>query len=326
MSQAKLIAEAEKFFEDIGDDEDLDPTTRLVWSYSIGPFDVDRAGPLAEVFQAHGLTIGERVPGETAPDRWELRVSETRRHTADSFAERVVELDALARAQGVELLDWGVDAAPESEEPEPEGPPTAGRCITRQEIAELACKVIAVWILVEGVLGIAPLFVFLFTVFLITDPRQTFTMSSYAAIPALGQLLVGAFCWKLSRRIARRMVRRNPTPVVRTDLDPDTLLAIALTVLGMYILWTACHGICVTIAQELYFVRMANSLYASPYSAMPHHDGQWYGGIAARVFSIAFGIWLVFGSRGITRIIKHIRGEERLWGHDAAPPSDAQEP
>ena len=41
---------------------------------------------------------------------FEIRLSELRVHTVDSFAARVQELAEFARQNGFQILDWSVDA------------------------------------------------------------------------------------------------------------------------------------------------------------------------------------------------------------------------
>jgi hypothetical protein len=183
-------------------------------------------------------------------------------------------------------------------------------CLTRLEIAELACKILAVWALAQAALSITPLFLLLFLAF--SDPGRAFAASFSAIIP-VGEIIVGIFLWGYSRAIGRRMVRDDPMPVVSTDMDGEHLMSIAFAAIGIYAVWASSEDFFRKAVQILYTCREEGITYADFWA-----NDDWNASFFGTLGSLALGMWLLLGSRGIVRIVRRIQGKDQMTNKDIA--------
>jgi hypothetical protein len=107
-----VVAEAVAFYNQTRDEGELDLASALGWSYALGPLRPDQVDAVVAAVGRQGFTRIEAVPQDGDPKLREVRFSEVRAHTLDSFAERVRGLAELAGQHGCELLDWTIEAEP----------------------------------------------------------------------------------------------------------------------------------------------------------------------------------------------------------------------
>jgi hypothetical protein len=186
-------------------------------------------------------------------------------------------------------------------------------CLTRLEIAELACKIFALWVFAHAALTIAPLLVFLFVAPFQLDSGRPFASSALFAVMPAGEILVGVLLWTMSRAIGRRMVRDATAPVARTDIGAEHLMSIAFAVVGIYAVWASCEGLLQKAASAFYIARERGIE-----SAWFWTDIEWKSRLLGTLGSLAFGLWLLFGSRGIVRIVRRIRGNGQVSREETA--------
>lgn len=203
-------------------------------------------------------------------------------------------------------------------EPAEDRVPQRSDCMTRLEIAELACKILAVWIFAKAALSIGPLLTFLFTVVFGQVPSGGFSSLAYSAMIPLGELIVGGLLWISSSALARQMVWDDPTPVVRTDLNREQWMSIAFSVVGIYAVWASSDALFRYVGRLFFIVRQFGADYANLWLELDSH-----GNIVGLLGSLAFGLWLLFGSRGIVRIVQRVRGEGSYDREATADNSDA---
>jgi hypothetical protein len=176
-------------------------------------------------------------------------------------------------------------------------------CLTRLEIAELACKILALWIFAQAALGITPVLLFCFVAFFQHSSGSVFAAVTVSALMPLGFLFVGVLLWKKAEAIARRMVGSDPTPVVRTELDAKGLMSIAFAAIGLYAVWASSEDLFRKIAQVFLIVHEQGIDRANIWGNI-----NWNASLLGTLGSLAFAVWLLLGSRGIVRIVQRIRG------------------
>jgi hypothetical protein len=119
MSAPDIVSEAAAFYNEVWDEDELDLASVLRWGYALGPLRPDQVDAVVAAVGRQGFTRIEAVPQDEDESLREVRFSEVRVHTPDSFAERVRGLAELARQHGCELLDWTIEAEPGAGEPSP---------------------------------------------------------------------------------------------------------------------------------------------------------------------------------------------------------------
>jgi len=187
----------------------------------------------------------------------------------------------------------------------PNGSQPAGSCLTRLEIAELACKVIALWVFTQVAFTTVPFLLFILAAIFQPNPGKTILVTlGISAVVPLGGLIIGIFLWKKSRAVARRMVSEDPSPVIRTDFGKEHLLSIAFTVVGIYAVWESMNGLFRIITQIFLFTREYGLMDSGLWK-----DIKWEASVCGTLGSLGFGIWLLLGSRGIVRLLQRIRGD-----------------
>ncbi len=186
-------------------------------------------------------------------------------------------------------------------------------CLTRLEIAELACKILAVWILAHAALSITPLLLFLGAAAFQLNPGEAFTPCAVMGAVPLGELIVGVLLWRNAKAIGRRMVRDQSMPVTRIDLDTEHLMTIAFAVIGIYAVWASSAGVLQKAAEAFYMSQMQGIASAAFWA-----DMRWNASLIGTLGSLAFGVWLVFGSRGIVRFVRRIPGNGQTSSEDIA--------
>ena len=110
-----IVAEAAAFYNETGRDPEFDLSLPLVWAYVLGPLKRDQIRPVKARLRQHGFSNLQAGPQAGTWTRFLLWFSETRVHTADSYAERIRELAELAGQHGLELTDWSVENLPEAD-------------------------------------------------------------------------------------------------------------------------------------------------------------------------------------------------------------------
>lgn len=178
--------------------------------------------------------------------------------------------------------------------------PADGREVnmTRQEIATLACKILAVWMFVQTALmayTVVNMFVsLLIGVFGNGRFGADLAIAGFACIHVLVMLLIGLVLWFKGSALAARMVSDDPTPVTRPDMTQQAVLAVALTAVGVFALISVVRP----MATSIIHMSLAEETWASP---------RWQADFWSSMIGLALAIWLIFGSRGIARFVLWVR-------------------
>ena len=185
--------------------------------------------------------------------------------------------------------------------------------MSRREIATLACKIIAVYLFAQCLLyggGVMLTIIYLGIEMVRTRFDTALLMTPLITlIPGLGIGAIGWLLWAKAEVIGARMVDGDPTPVMLTTATAGDLMSIALAVAGVFVLISGGQGI---------FRKFAVMLSGRYPMAAYREDPAWIGELVGYVLEAAIGLWLIFGSRGISNMIRRLRSTS--YDH---PPQDA---
>ncbi len=175
--------------------------------------------------------------------------------------------------------------------------------MTRQEIARLVCKTLALLfggyavIYIFAVLGNS--FYFLVSLDRFKYELSDFLMALSMFIPFVAIATVAAVLWTSPDWITSRMVSPDPSAVTALKISTSEVTSIVFSVCGVVVFISG-------ISEMSSYV--ANTLYVNS-----RNDNFFMGEIFLEALAkIAIGLWLVIGSRGIVGMIHRYR----TWGLD----------
>lgn len=172
--------------------------------------------------------------------------------------------------------------------------------MSRQEIAELICKTIALVLFAQGtyhlIHTIVLLFVELSPILAILNGVSFYApdISPLVLLPMVSPLILGWFFWKKSEAIARRMVPSNPSAAAGNTLSIQDLKILVFSALGVLVLIRGIQRLLAVV-----FLVKSYSLVTSEFWFSPE---TWSG-----LLEFFIGLWLLLGSRGIVKGIKWLR-------------------
>jgi hypothetical protein len=196
----------------------------------------------------------------------------------------------------------GRDASPETAQASSGGAGTSG-CLTRQEIAQLACRVVALWvfaIFLYEFYGVLALIVVQMATAREYGGGPRWTELLVSGIFPLGHLLVAGLLWAMSRWIARRMVGDDPSPVLHVSIRAEDLTAIAFAAVGVFIFVSAMKD-------------LGGMIYLQTREPDAHiwQTPQWLAKFWGNATGLVLAIWLLMGGRSIVRFLRSFGGPER---------------
>lgn len=175
--------------------------------------------------------------------------------------------------------------------------------MSRHELAVLACKILALWVVVQ----IAYLLEnFLYMIFFLfkwsissNEADRNFAMANVTfGVLVIGLAIIAAILWYQAPRLAKSMVSQDPAPVTSGKLTMSDIMLVAFATLGIFIL---VNGL-----KESVRLLLTGIWGTEPFRAQ-WNNGLWQAGFWAAVIQAALGAWLVFGSKGIVRFVIWLR-------------------
>jgi len=206
-----------------------------------------------------------------------------------------------------ELSAAPVQDSPVPSEPESDGLENAelqpashhGSGMNRREIAEMACKTIALILFAQSIfLAIAsllyPLVVFVHGAFYGWVDQAELLTAMIIAVPGLATMVTAALYWWNARKIAGRMVSSDPTAVSTVAISAQDVMMVAFSTVGV---WSLING----VRHMVLLVFIAHESGASP------GDFWLSSNTAAAIVHVGLSLWLILGSPGIVRLIFWLR-------------------
>jgi hypothetical protein len=175
--------------------------------------------------------------------------------------------------------------------------------MTRYEIAVLACKILALWVLVQiAFLLENMLYMVLYLIETLvgsSDPNRTYLLSNASlAILGVGMAVIALCFWFQAPRLAKWMVSQDATPVTAGQVTKDDVMMVAFSTAGAFLLIQGLE-------------RIARTVLAASWGKEPFRyywsDGLWQAGFWATVVHITAAAWLMLGSRGIVQFVSWLR-------------------
>ncbi len=173
--------------------------------------------------------------------------------------------------------------------------------MTRREIAELACKLMALYLFVNGLFSAEQLLVALLPT-IGEAVSFGFRWHRFAPFMTAGSYVAALFApaallWWQTEYFARRMVVDDSDPVTAREWNAETLTSIGFVVIGMNAVIQALQLLLTLVISEARDYGSIGSLMGS----------QWGVSFAIHVCHAILGIWLMLGSRGLSRVIMRMR-------------------
>ncbi len=173
---------------------------------------------------------------------------------------------------------------------------------TQRDIAALSCRIVAVYLLTQAVLGVsgghiatlAGVGEMLFSGRF--DPGVIVGAVAYI-VPAIGMAVAGWLLWAKSRWLAARMISDDAVFNGLGQVTATDLLSIALSISGVFIFIDSIRH----LVRNLALISTERPLtYWQSNGAW--NQLNWTSGV-----EIILSLWLIFGSRGIAAIIRKMR-------------------
>jgi hypothetical protein len=178
--------------------------------------------------------------------------------------------------------------------------------MTRLEIAKLACRILALWVLAQGVSNLGAL-VALFAYPVLTS----FNIHAFGwmdmlqwGVPAvfyLLQIVMCLFFWFGADWLAHRMVSHDPSPVVGTHFTQQNAMAVALVAVGTMTLIPELQSVVFHVTQLLGGLGMGLNLNL-------------LAGLISAAAMAAVSCLLIFRPSGVVRLILRARSGAEYRG------------
>ncbi len=178
--------------------------------------------------------------------------------------------------------------------------------MTKREIASLACKILAVYALLQLPQYVQGIYFLLSGIFAgelwgedIHRIQSLFWDLSTVFVPTVLYLVAGILLWRRSNALASRMVSDDQPPEGQPTISGQAVSAIAFSVVGLVVL---VHAI----------PRIASILsYLISHKTMPEFEGRWTANVIAELTALGvqviLGAVLLMTSRGLSRLVMKIR-------------------
>jgi hypothetical protein len=175
--------------------------------------------------------------------------------------------------------------------------------MTRLEIATLACKILGLWLFAQtvllaitfllGVIGVLGSFI----------NENAHLWVQVSSVAATGLILVAYFAtswwiWVKAPQIAKHMVSADQSPVTSLAMTQQDVMTIAFPIAGVCLFLPPARELS-RIFVEVFF---QSSRFSAFWSSVEWHARFW-----SAVLEMALALWLIFGARGIVRLILSMR-------------------
>ena len=176
--------------------------------------------------------------------------------------------------------------------------------MTRREIAVVACKVLALWMIAQGVFfACHGLLLFVITAIgSMTDHARfgwdEMLVMTVTSTPGLAMLVVGILVWLKAPWLGRRMVGDDPTPVTRSDITSQSVMSITCAGVGVFLLVPTLRD----LAGDFILISKTDV----PFSEF-WRSANWHADFWSTILQLVLALWLILGSRGVVKLFRWSR-------------------
>lgn len=168
--------------------------------------------------------------------------------------------------------------------------------MSKRDIASLACKAIAIFLIIQGVNIIANLISFYITVPNLTgmmEPEQITNM----IFPYFSLLIFGGLLWAFSDKLALIMINGEIDPSLSEDLKIEAIdvQRILFTILGLYFMGNSLPK----IVSALINMYLMSDLPYLPKTLLPNTIGD--------ISQFILGLGIFLGSQGLVNLLQILR-------------------
>jgi len=163
--------------------------------------------------------------------------------------------------------------------------------LSKREIASLACKILGIYIFIQGINILSSVF---------SVPFTTANQIGYEVINfifPLVYIIAGAFLWILSDKLSAIMVRGESNVTESLGLGANEIQRISFSVLGLYFLGNSLPKLVSTLS-SIYVMKMGGTSVSTLRLIL---------GAGGAVAEIIVGLGIFLGSRGLVNFLKTIR-------------------
>ncbi len=186
--------------------------------------------------------------------------------------------------------------------------------MTHRQVATLACRVLAIWAFIDALkLGHQPIQAIVALVRLGWRGVQVdyHWATAFTLIPIVMQIIIAIWLWKRAAIVATWMTGESlqddldEPEVVRRQAKIHEVQAVVLSSLGVWVLLEVVPNACSTIFEFL----LAYLIAGGTQMAFDRASHVISGSLWIWCFQLLLGLWLVFGAKGITRLLRRARGD-----------------
>jgi hypothetical protein len=173
--------------------------------------------------------------------------------------------------------------------------------MTRREIAALCCRIVALIVLAWALTYLVQVIPALNSA--LANTGRGAGPGYFSAVMGYGMLgctllLFAMTLWWNADAISRWMAPEDSVPVTGPELSADALMSVASLGVGLFAITRAAPT----------FFRFATSVALTQTSLDDFwRDDEWKVALASDALLTAWGAWLIFGNRGLVRIVKWAR-------------------
>jgi hypothetical protein len=194
-----------------------------------------------------------------------------------------------------------------------------GITMTQRDIATLACKIMALWFYVQAVINWAGVLIGFFIALTQPSAHGGSTgnfLTQYAVISLTvggAYLMAGLVLWFGAARLASGMTKDDDA-LALPGITLDSAMTVGFAVVGAWWLVASVRDV-----TEQVIVALHSNPLDAPYWRSP----DWLASIGSALVQLAFSLWLIFGSRGLVRLVMWARAVGATHGHrsESVPPS-----
>lgn len=170
--------------------------------------------------------------------------------------------------------------------------------MSKRDIASLACKVIAVFLIIQGISIMANLLSFYISLPIIMGMMEREPLVNMI-FPYIFYLLSGIMLWIFSNKLAKHMVKEEngSDTAVSLNIKSIEIERILISVLGLYFVGNSLPDI-VAMLTNMYWMR---EIPQASIRVLPDAIGQ--------ITQFILGMAIFFGSRGLVGLVYAIRSK-----------------
>ncbi|NLI93963.1 MAG: hypothetical protein GX434_17730 [Peptococcaceae bacterium] len=161
----------------------------------------------------------------------------------------------------------------------------------KEEISGLACKILSVFLIIQGVSAIANVLTYY-----ITSPNIGNKYPGNIFFPLIFYVLLGILLWIFSNKLSKMMTKKESSDDSNenTKITPNDIQRISFSVLGLFFLVNSIPPIISGLTNYYAAHQFDSSI-------------RWIPNVAGYATQFIIGLFILIGSQGLVNLLKAIR-------------------